>query len=227
MAYTALPNKAVGDTITQPNWANIQANFAASAVAIAAVKGDLAIATGVTALAVLTVGADGTTLIPDAAEVTGMRYQIQPSVGVYAGGDITPAGVNWETVDWTHERWDTDAMWALGADSSKLIVPANGAGIYTFSANLDFDTAALAGAGQWNYGIRVRFNDTATIAQDFKTIRNRDGNPTRTTFSLSSEYPLDDDDFIELQFLTDGGENVLYLAEYSPEFRATWLRPFP
>ena len=221
MAYTTLPNKVVGDTITQPNWVNIQEDFAASAPAIATAKGELPVGTGVLAVAMLTVGADGTTLIPDAAEVTGMRYQIQPAVRVYSNINFDPATGAWVSVDFTHERWDTDAMWVIGTPE-RLTVPAGGDGIMHFGGNVEFDSGG--GVGQKQLGLRILMGGATVIAHRmaYENVAGLD-----VSINISCDYDVTAADFFELQVWTEVNVDVLAAGNYSPEFWATWLRPAP
>ena len=221
MAFTPLPAKAPGDTITQPNWTNIRDNFAASAVAVAAVLGDLFAGTGVQQLARLAAGAAGTTLIPDAGEATGLLWHIQPAVRVYSNANYDPGIGAWESVDFTHERWDTDGMWAIGTPE-RLVVPADGDGIMHIGGNVEFDNGG--GVGESTMGVRILLNGGVVIAQTFASDDN-DG--PDTSYNISTDYDVDAADFLELQVYTSGNVDVLSTGNYSPEFWATWLRPPP
>jgi len=221
MAYIPTPPINPGDPGTSA-WATIvQGNFDASAVATVAVKGDLTVGTAVTTLARLAVGAAGTTLVPDAGEATGLRWQIQPAVRVYSNINFDPATGAWVSVDFTHERWDTDAMWAVGTPS-RLTVPAGGDGIMHFGGNVEFDSGG--GVGQKQLGLRILMNGGAVIVHRmaYENVAGLD-----VSINISCDYDVTAADFFELQVWTEVNVDVLAAANYSPEFWATWLRPSP
>ena len=169
----------------------------------------------------LTVGAAGTTLVPDAGEATGLRWQIQPSCSVYSNIAFDPGVGGWLAIDFTHERWDTNAMWAIGTPH-QLVVPAGGAGIYSIGGNVEFDSGG--GAGEATMGARILLNGATVIAQHFASDDNDGPN---TTYLVSRDYNLAVGNTLELQAYTSANIDVLSTAQYSPEFWATWLRPVP
>jgi len=221
MAYTPLPAKAAGDTITQPNWTNIKDNFDASGIAITAALGDIPAGTGVNALAVLTVGAAGTMLVPDAGEATGLRWQIQPAARVYSNIAFDPGVDAWTSIDFTHERWDSDGMWAIGTPS-RLTVPVGGDGIMHFGGNVEFDSGG--GVGQKQLGLRILMGGATVIAHRmaYENVSGLD-----VSINISCDYEVTAANFFELQVWTSVNVDVLAAGNYSPEFWATWLRPAP
>jgi|GEM_PF-2577254 len=221
MAYANLPVKAVGDTITKPNWDTIKANFEATGVAIVTNKGDIAAATGSQALARLAVGAEGTMLIPAPGEATGLEWHTQPTCRAYNNADLDPVVSVWWTVPLNSERWDSDGMHSTAALTSRLTVPAGGAGIYSIIGNVLFDTSAVGGDTRY-YGIRVLLNGATIIAQfgpaEF-TMNTHD-----MALVISAQYLLQVADYIEMQVFTTWDLDILSVGNYSPEFGATWLR---
>ena len=224
MAYNPTPAINAGDLGTSA-WAQIvKGNFDSSALAVVQLKGDLAVATGVTSLARLPVGADGTTLIPDstgAGGATGMRYQMQPAVSVYSNANFDCGAGVWTSIIFTGERWDSDGMWAIGTPH-QLIVPVGGAGLYHIGGNVEFDSGG--GAGEETMGIYIWLNGATIIAQSYAQ-DDDDGPPT--TYHVSRDYRLQDNDTLELRARNNNGDDVLSTAQYSPEFWATWIRTYP
>ena len=221
MPYVLLPAKVPGDTITHPNWLQIRENFNVSAVAIATALGEIPVGDGATSLAMLTAGADNSTLVPDAGVgATGMRWQIQPAVSVWRNAAFNPAGI-WTSIEFTGERWDTNGMWVIGTPA-ELEVPAGGAGIYHIGGNIEFDNTGAP--GEINMGVRILLNGATVIAQ---CLASDDDDGPKTSYNVSRDYNLAVGNTLELQAYTNGGINVLSSAQYSPEFWATWLRPVP
>ncbi len=218
MAYIPTPPINPGDLGTSA-WATIvQGNFDASAVAAVAALGDLTGGTGANALARLAVGAAGSTLVPDAGEATGLRWQIQPAVSVYSNANFDCGADVWTSIDFTHERWDSNAMWAVGTPH-QLIVPAGGAGIYHIGGNVEF--ASGGGAGEVTMGIYIWLNGATIIAQNYA---QDDNDGPATTYHVSRDYQLAVGDTLELRARNADGDDVRSVGNYSPEFWATWLR---
>jgi len=220
MAYNPLPAKNVGDTITQPNWTTIKDDFDATGVAIVTTKGDVPAATGNQALARLGVGAAGTTLVPDAGEATGLAWQIQPACRVYNDADSTPASGVWVTLTFNSERWDTDGMHSVASNTDRLTVPAGGAGLYHITGHVTF------GTNVWNdntQALRILLNGGTILAWH----NGAGGGYVDTSLEISTVYSLAATDYVRLQIWTQRDLDIIYAANYSPEFAATWLRGAP
>ena len=224
MAYAGLPVKAVGDTITKPNWDTIKANFEACGVAIVTTKGDIVAATGAQVLARLGVGAEGSTLVPDAGEATGLAWQTQPTCRAYNDADLDPAVSAWWTVTLNSERWDTDGMHSTLANTDRLTVPAGGAGLYGLDGCALFDTSAVGGDTRY-YGIRVLLNGATVIKQYGPAEHTM--NTHDMALVISEQYSLAVADYVSMQVFTTWDLDILSAGNYSPEFSATWLRRAP
>ena len=224
MAYAGLPIKAVGDTITKPNWDTIKANFEATGVAIVTAKGDIPVATGAQVLARLGVGADDSRMETDSGEATGLIWQIVPSCRVYNNAAIDPATSAWVTLTFNAERWDTNGMHSTITNPGRLTVPAGGDGIYTIFGNALFDTSAVGGNTRY-YGIRVRLGGATVIAQHGPaeyTMNTHD-----MALAINAQYSLAATNYVELQVFTTWDLDILVSGNISPEFGATLLRRAP
>jgi hypothetical protein len=218
MAFVDTGDVVSGTIITEGWGDQVRANFLAGVPAIFSVKGDLAVATAPLTAARLAVGADDSTLLADSSTATGLAWQLQPAARVYSNAAIDPAVGSWHTVNFTHERFDTDGLWAIGSPS-RLVIPAGGAGLYIVGGNVEFDTGA--GAGEITVGARILLDGTTVIAQ-YLAMDDNDG--PATDRNISALYSLAAGNFLELQVYTSGDINVLSVGNFSPEFWAIWQR---
>ena len=96
MAYSALPAKAAGDTITLANYDAIKDNFAAGVPDIFATTGDLAVGSAPDTAVRLALGADGDTLVAEPlVGAAGMNWWRQPAARVYNDADFDPTPATW------------------------------------------------------------------------------------------------------------------------------------
>ena len=224
MAYAGLPIKAVGDTITKPNWDTIKANFEATGVAIVTAKGDVPVATGAQVLARLEVGADDSRLEADSGEATGLVWQIVPSCRVYNDAAIDPATSTWVSLTFNAEVWDTNTMHSTVTNPGRLTVPTDGDGIYSIFGNALFDTSAVGGDTRY-YGIRVLLGGATVIAQHGPADHGMDTHDM--ALFINAQYSLAATNYVELQVFTTWDLDILASGNISPEFGATWLRRAP
>jgi hypothetical protein len=223
MAWNPVPAKLSGDIFDLATYNIIRANDAASAPGIVAVKGDLVAATAANAIARLAVGADDSTLVPDTTQVTGLAWQIQPAVRVYNDVDIDPATSNWVDLTFNTERFDTDGMHSTVSNTSRLTVPAGGAGLYLIGGQVEFDDED-SGAGSYARGLKIRLNaatELASVREDANAPAAGRGN---SRVEISTLYSLAVGDYVELQVYTSRNINVKANGNISPEFWAIWQR---
>lgn len=219
MAYSALPAKAAGDTITVTNWDNIRDNFAAGVPDVFTTKGDLAAATAADTATRFGVGNDDDTLVADSGAATGLAWQIQPAVRVYNSGNIDPATGSWVALTFDSERYDTDACHSTASNTSRLTCPANGDGLYHIGGNVELDTSG--GAGQADIGLRIYLNGATVIAQ---VLQYLNASSVDLSLQVHCDYALAATDYVELQVYTSANVDVLAMGNYSPEFWAHWFR---
>jgi hypothetical protein len=220
MAYSALPAKAAGDTITLTNYDAIKGNFEAGVPDIFTTKGDIAAATGADAAARLAVGADDATLVADSSTATGLAWQIMPAARVYNNAAIDPAPDGWVTLTFNSERYDTDAAHSTSSNTGRLTVPTGGGGLYHIGAGADFDTSGLGGTSTY-VGLRILLNGTTVIAQ---TVVNGAPNGIDLALVVSCDYALSATNYVEAQVYTSEDINILATGNMSPEFWFHWFR---
>lgn len=220
MAYSALPAKVATDTLTLTNYDAIKDNFAAGTPALMTTKGDLVAATASQAAARLAVGADDATLVPDTSQATGLAWQIQPAVRAYNSANLALSAGVWTALTLNSERFDTDGMHSTSSNTSRLTVPAGGAGLYLIGASVKFDTSTLSTG---NYiGLYILLNGTTVIAEhvDDGTF----GGAPDTSTTISALYSLAVSDYVEVFAYCSQALNVLASSAFSPEFWAIWQR---
>ena len=220
MAYTAVPTKAAGDTLTETNWnTHIRDNFAAGVPDIIVDKGDLVAGTAADAAARVAVGTvDHSILVPDTTEATGLEWQDVPAARVYNSSAIDPATSSWVSLAFDSERTDIQGMHS--ASSQRLTVPAGGGGLYLVGGCVEFDTASK-GTGGGTYGMRILLNGTTVIAQQLQGLLH--GNYA-ISMTIQTLYQMPAADYVVLQVYTSIDVDVASSGNYGPEFWAVWQR---
>jgi hypothetical protein len=128
-----------------------------------AAKGDLLVGTAADTLAPLTVGANGTTLVADSAQATGLKWaaaSAPTAVGasVYnAGGNISYTSGVETLLTPTTSDYDTNSFWAASPNPSRLTIPTGYAGKYL----LTITTRVNAGSG---YAYMFLYKNGARVA---------------------------------------------------------------
>jgi len=210
MAYTPTPPINPGDTGTSA-WATIvKDNFDASAVAAVAVLGDLAVATGANALARLPVGADGTALVADSGEATGLLWQIQPACHLTKSGNTPMGPTAWTAIDFDTETSDPDGMHEGITNPSRITIPANGDGWFIFGF---YGIATGGDPDTWK--VRIRLNGITTLVQA-SGWRYDD-----LSLSLTMGYPLAATDYLQVEYWTPRADMTI---SADPAFWAIFQR---
>lgn len=219
MAYSALPAKTSGCTITLANYDTIRDNFAAGFPDLVTTKGDILGGTAVNAGARLGVGADDSTLVPASGETTGLAWQIQPAARVHNSANIAISAQTWTTLTFDSERYDTDASHSTVSSTSRLTVPTNGDGIYTAGASVSFGT--LPSEADNVIAMRLLLNGATQIGKIKVT-----GQDTGLAGELTAnwDYSLAATDYLEIQVFCDLAVNIVQNANFSPEFWYHYVR---
>lgn len=224
MAWSDIGDIASGAVVTEGYLDQMRANQLETAPGLAVAKGDLFVATAANAMARLAIGANGSTLVPDSGEATGLAWQIVPSCRVYNNAAIDPATSTWVALTFNAERWDSNGMHSVAADTSRITIPAGGGGIYGIGGGAQLDTSGVGG-GTAYYGLRILLNSATVICQWGPmelTMNTHD-----LGLAISTKYNLAATNVVELQIYTTVDVNVLSTNGFSPEFGATWLRRAP
>ena len=108
-------------------------------------KGDLVVGTGADTFSKLTVGANGTTLVADSAEATGLKWAAPAGGSTFAGADVWQSVAvsmsnNTQTaMTWTNENFDTDSYHSTSTNTSRMTIPAGKGGKYLVTAQMGFN----------------------------------------------------------------------------------------
>lgn len=110
------------------------------------------------------------------------------------------------------ERWDTDSMHSTVTQTSRITI--NTAGLYMVTGEV-----AFASAGSATRLLSVRLNGSTEI------VRTQGVFNLAAHLTVATVYKFAAADYIEMiaYQATGGPVNVLALANYSPEFAATWI----
>lgn len=212
MAYVTLPDKVANDTITIGNWTQIVLNFEATGVALTGVVGDLAVGSAVKEVAILGIGADGTTLVPDSlGPATGMRWQIQPACHLRESNTIAMGVGPWAALTFDTVTQDEMPPMYNGANPERLTIPAGGTGWYTFHGNA---YATRAGTVTWH--LRIQRDDGTEIAAAMGH------SAADARINLGMSYYMTAGQWVELQYQT--GDAACTIAA-NATFAAVWQRP--
>jgi len=218
MAWSPWPVKAAGDLFDLTVYNIGKNNFAASAPGVAAAKGDLLGATGVNAIARLAVGPNNAILVADSGEATGMAWQIVPAARVYNDAAIAIGAASWTTLTFNQERYDPEGCHSTVSNTGRLTVPAGGAGIYDIGGMVHMDMPGAAGDNLT--GLRILLDGATVIARD-EALRPRDED---VSFGVAGDYELAVGQYVELQYYSGGGYDILQQDNYSPVFWWHWIR---
>lgn len=218
MAYASLPAIASGNPFSLSIYDQIRENFNVGVPGIVSAKGDLVAGLTVNSVARLAVGANGAILVPDSSQSTGLAWQIQPATRVRSDAAQAITSGVWTLVTFNLERYDTDAMHSTSTNTSRITVPANGAGIYRIGANVN-----LSATGARTTGARILLNGTTVIASQ---VHQSYTTPAiNVEHNLSCDYSLNVGDYVEVQaYCDDNTGTVTVQNAYSPEFWASWQR---
>ena len=102
-------------------------------------------------------------------------------------------------------------------NTSRLTVPAGGAGLFAIGGCIEF-----AANSTGRRGIQIRLNGTTVIVREET---NNIGASNDHPCTIYTEYQLAAGDYVELMgYQNSGGSlNMLATSAYSPEFFARWL----
>ncbi len=129
---------------------------------------------------------------------------------VYNNANLSTANATVTILPFNSERWDTDAIHDVAANTTRLT--CNTAGKYLITGNISF----AANATGTRYAA-VRLNGTTVVGYDQRAAV---GGTSNTLITVATVYDLAVSDYVELMVGQDSGGalDVLYASAYSPEF---------
>ena len=136
-----------------------------------------------------------------------------PCARAYNNANIAIAYATWTALTFNAERYDNDDIHHGSINTGRLTCKT--AGVYSIFATAGFE--AIVGG---DYHMILRLNGSTILSQ--KVFPNCIGGHA-VGMDLGSQYKLAVNDYVEVQVYwwcsgCSGSKNILYTAEYSPEF---------
>jgi len=210
MAYVDIGDIASGATITEGYLDQIRANQQAGVPDIFTTEGDIAIATAADTAARLAIGTADDFLVAGAARP---EWQIPPAVHLTKSGTTAMSTSSWTAIDFDTETSDTNASHEGVTNPSRITIPTNGGGWYTFGC---FANATRAGAtGTWM--LRILLNGATVLAQ----LAASGASGVASFITLAGGYSLAATNYLQVQYYTADASMTIAA---SPMFWAIWHR---
>jgi len=185
-----------------------------------AVKGNIVVGTGTDTSAVLAVGANGTTLVADSSEATGLKWQAPAGasfvgVGCTGTGNETINNNSSTIITWNTESFDTDSFHSTSSNTSRITIPSGKGGKYLFISHLALNNAGGTGRRSSHfYKNGVQTNEShaeiGVSTNAYPAIVN--------TFI----YDLVATDYVETSFYQDSG-GTFSISRDASSFQAVYL----
>ena len=209
MAYVDIGDIASGATITEGYLDQIRANQLAGVPDIFTTAGDIAIATAADTAARLAIGTADDFLVAG----TSPEWQNAPAVHLTKSGTTAMSTSSWTAIDFDTETSDTNASHEGVTNPSRITIPTNGGGWYTFGV---FANATRAGAsGTWM--LQIILNGTTVLAQgEVSGVSN-----VASFLTLAGGYSLAATNYLQVQYYTADASMTIAA---SPMFWAIWQR---
>jgi len=209
MAYVDIGAVAAEGTLSV-DWGNqIRANQQAGVPDIFTTAGDIAIATAADTAARLAIGTADDFLVAG----TSPEWQNAPAVHLTKSGTTAMSTSSWTAIDFDTETSDTNASHEGVTNPSRITIPTNGGGWYTFGC---FANATRAGAsGTWM--LRILLNGATVLAQ----LAASGASGVASFITLAGGYSLAATNYLQVQYYTADASMTIAA---SPMFSAIWHR---
>lgn len=179
-------------------------------------KGDLIVATADNTVSRLAIGGNGTSLIADTGEATGVKwgFPTMPSCRVYRATAVSHSSSgNFTVITWNGISWETDSAMFDGSASTRIY--AKSAGKYLVQAYVAFD-ANTSGKRYVALGKNQAGSLSTSMARsDAATIISGDTAVVQTSLIIN----LSVDDYMEVFAFQNSGGNLPY-REGNPDSTA-------
>jgi len=171
-----------------------------------AVKGNIVVGTGTDTSAVLAVGANGTTLVADSAEATGLKWATPASGSTFVGVSLdntttqTVTSPNYTAITWSTELFDTDGFHSTVTNTSRITIPSGKGGYYQVNGSIRWDDNTT--------GSRlITIYKNGTLFQ----ISAKPGSSIDPTMNIQTIMYLVPTDYIEIfVYQNSGGNRTVY-----------------
>lgn len=163
---------------------------------IAAAKGDLCVASGAKALAVLTVGTDTSSLVADSTATNGIKWLLPAAVRANRTTTQTISGSTETAIAFNAaDDYDTNSMHDVSTANTHLIAPTKG--VYHTTGHVTFGASAT---GTQRY-LKIRKNGSGTWEQTgFPLVPGA----LAANFEINSDVLLLATHYVELMVYSDG-----------------------
>ena len=152
----------------------------------------------------LGVGANGTTLVADSAEATGLKWAAPASgstfvgAGLYSDAATSLSNSTLTAITWDSEEFDTNGFHSTSTNTSRITIPAGKAGKYLITASWLQNSSNTDGSQRL---IRIRKNGD--------DIRNADWFPKAIgIYPISSVVSAAEGDYFEIFALQNTGTTI-------------------
>ena len=148
-----------------------------------------------------------------------------PSARVYNNADIEIANETTTALTFNTERWDNNTIHSTSSNTGRLTCRT--AGLYYIYGHVSFasstDTISSTDTDTRARSCAIRLNGTTSLAS-VGTSPIASGT-LQTSYSVSTTYSLAVDNYLELVVYQNSGGalDIVYGANYSPEFGMTYL----
>ncbi len=223
MAFSLPPTKSSGDTFDLSDYNDIRDSLAASATDAMAAKGDLAVGTGVDALARLAVGSNDARLVTASGETTGLDWQLPYCCRVYNSGDISVPATTWTTLTFDTDRFDVDGMHSTSSNTERITIPSGGDGIYLFGCNLHFQYTG-AGTYDGSFEVIITLSTGAIFAKTGWVQAGYGSVSDDWHVALTSLYSATAAQYAYVRVYAENAVTIKASSTWSPEFWAQFQR---
>lgn len=180
-------------------------------------KGDLIAASADNMPAKVTVGADGTLLIADAAQTAGVRWTTIPSVRVNRSATLSLTNNTITDLTWNTDMYDSHAMHDTSSNTARLTCVL--AGLHHIELNLEFQANATGFRG-----IHIVHSADSIIAKHYLP---QVGAAVSPIMHVSCDHDMSVGEYVYAQAWQTSGGNLLVGNSLWDTFSARWVRTSP
>ena len=175
-------------------------------------KGDLVAGTADNTFSSLSVGANGTTLVADSAQATGLKWARSGNFTgcrVYASSAQTISNSTDTKLAFANESFDTDGFHSNVTNNTRITIPAGLGGYYRVTANSGFLSNA---SGRRLMGLTINGSGVST---QIETTANASAEPAAIATDI---YFLAAADYLEVNVFQTSGGNLNTSGSIAREF---------
>lgn len=185
-------------------------------------KGDLIAASAADTPAKLAVGANGTWLVADSAQSTGLKWEGFVGVACYKSSTQSVPSATSTLITFDTENFDTNSFHSTSTNTSRITIPTGYAGKYLFTAKLS--VSALQAGGSYRSLAFKKNGNFIAYAQNWSSSAGFPASNVDYETSLTQILDLAANDYIEMSYYQDSGVNATVASGISTTtFQAVYL----